>query len=581
MKKFFTNSKVLISLIILYPLLFIWQGLDFTDSGYLLTNYQQFFHEPASISASMALWLTNLIGGIWIYFFGDLLGVMGIKLAGVLITYLTVYFAYLILKPYLKKGELLIGLLFSMIFIFRWPIIHYNNLTVLLFISGAYFFLEGLKNSKRHWLYFAGIILGLNIFIRFPNILGFSIILGIFLYGHLNKTPFKMQIKQTFWFFIGYVTAIVLSLSMMKILGHYNFYIESLRTISGMATDQSSMYGFLSLLNRVIIDHIRVFLSLMIITILLFSLLKIYHKIKQRKKALDYLTYILCIFLMLVFMRVVFIGVLYLILLLYLFTFNAEEDNKEFRLVSFMSLIVLLFTQLGSGAGIRIVNYAMWLAVPIAYHYFKKLNENSFSLAKSHDSFRFFSKLKLGQIETCILLKSFLFSFIVFSLVTAYSDTYRDSKNRLAMIYSIKHPLLNGVFTTRDRAEVVQELLDSISKYVKKDDYLIAYEETSMVHFLTKTRPYLWNSWPELYYPPQFKQVLERANHERTDLPVIVRAKAKTASTEWPNKNGLRISKRHIGNRAIMNDFINRYHYLVIWENQFFQILLPPQFKKS
>jgi hypothetical protein len=137
LKKFFSYPKVLISLIFLYPLLFIWQGLDFTDCGYLATNFQQFFHDPAS--NPMSLWLTNLIGGVWVHLFGDLLGYWGLKLAGVLIIYLTIYFAYLILKPYLEKTELLMGLLLSMIFIFRWPIIHYNNLTVLFFVAGAYF----------------------------------------------------------------------------------------------------------------------------------------------------------------------------------------------------------------------------------------------------------------------------------------------------------------------------------------------------------------------------------------------------------------------------------------------------------
>ena len=78
-----------------------------------------------------------------------------------------------------------------------------------------------------------------------------------------------------------------------------------------------------------------------------------------------------------------------------------------------------------------------------------------------------------------------------------------------------------------------------------------------------------------LYQPIQFKEVVQRAINERKGLPVIIRAKRNTAIFEWPNsRTGLRISRQYIENRKIMEYFIQAYHYKLIWENNFFQILL-------
>ena len=60
------------------PWLFIWQGLDFTDQGYLLTGYRCFFQHPEATEDSANLWLTNLVGASWDALFGGL-GVLGMR----------------------------------------------------------------------------------------------------------------------------------------------------------------------------------------------------------------------------------------------------------------------------------------------------------------------------------------------------------------------------------------------------------------------------------------------------------------------------------------------------------------------
>ena len=148
------------------------------------------------------------------------------------------------------------------------------------------------------------------------------------------------------------------------------------------------------------------------------------------------------------------------------------------------------------------------------------------------------------------------------------------------MIYSVKHPRLRGIFTTKERAIVVQELLDKLDNVVKSDGHLLAWESTPMLHFLTKTKPYLYNSWPDLYTHSSFEKALKKAERERAKLPIIVRAKSQTRISRWPKE---RVefkdfeSNDEIANRTSINKFIEDNRYSLLWENDFFEILVPPE----
>ena len=197
------NYSWLMAVVIIFPYLLIFQGLDFTDVGHSLTNYQQIFIEPSCIQNSFTCWLTNIIGGIWIKIVGDL-GLFGAKLGGALVISLTAFITYTIFKDYLEKKHLLIGLLLAEIVAFPCStiIIHYNNLTSLFFILSVFFLYNGILHKKNNFIFLAGFILGLNIFIRFSNILGIVLVITIFFYGYQKKrysfNPNKTSINIAF-----------------------------------------------------------------------------------------------------------------------------------------------------------------------------------------------------------------------------------------------------------------------------------------------------------------------------------------------------------------------------------------------
>jgi hypothetical protein len=144
------------------------------------------------------------------------------------------------------------------------------------------------------------------------------------------------------------------------------------------------------------------------------------------------------------------------------------------------------------------------------------------------------------------------------------------------MVYPINQPMLKYTYTTKDRAIVVQGLVDELKKYVKKNDYLLSTEP--MVYYLTDTKPYLYTSWPLEVYEDEgdFNAAIGRALKERSSLPVIVMNKGSEYSYDWPNiideRGGFEKE-----NALILEAFIITKQYKCVWNNGYFEIMVPPK----
>ena len=51
------------------------------------------------------------------------------------------------------------------------------------------------------------------------------------------------------------------------------------------------------------------------------------------------------------------------------------------------------------------------------------------------------------------------------------------------MRFTVDNPHLGGIYTTKSRARVINEMLAASALYVKPDDYVIAYESIPCIIF--------------------------------------------------------------------------------------------------
>jgi hypothetical protein len=103
-----------------------------------------------------------------------------------------------------------------------------------------------------------------------------------------------------------------------------------------------------------------------------------------------------------------------------------------------------------------------------------------------------------------------------------------------------------------------------------------------LIYFLTETKPYLYSSWANLYYPAVFKRALDRAVVTRPLLPVCIKTRVDTSHPEWPDETyPPSEAYRFVENRRLVEAFLESHNYRKYWENKAFEIWLPPSAKNK
>ena len=160
-------------------------------------------------------------------------------------------------------------------------------------------------------------------------------------------------------------------------------------------------------------------------------------------------------------------------------------------------------------------------------------------------------------------------------------QAYFDPGSRIDKSYSIHDPRAKGIYTSQERATIINEVLPVIKKHVKKGEYLLAYDNIPMVHFLTETKPYMYIPWIWVYDSGVFEDNIKRAEESQDKLPVVLLQKFNTLgkfsepSTNYfsiPEKDTYVFKKRRI---EAMQSFLARNNYEIIWSNTHFDILKP------
>ena len=238
----------------------------------------------------------------------------------------------------------------------------------------------------------------------------------------------------------------------------------------------------------------------------------------------------------------------------------------------------MIFLPLGSDGGIYNAGYvSIWLSVPLfLWFYFQIINlKFRYQLP---ENLKWIFNNRNGSAK---ILQIVIIAFFLVKIYNISNQAYFDKGSRFIKKYSINNTLAKGIYTTEDRAKIINDLLTELDKFVEKNDYLLAYDNIPMINFLTNTKPYLYISWVWVYDSETFNKQLLRAENEVETLPVVVQQKFQTIEefskpvldymSETKEENY--IYKR--GRVIAMNSFLNRNNYKIVWSNEYFNILKP------
>ncbi|HEY5122559.1 MAG TPA: hypothetical protein VIK14_02360, partial [Ignavibacteria bacterium] len=530
-----------ILLIILYQLLFIFQGLDFADQGEYAVMYQQIFHAPESIQFQFMYWLTAIIGGAWLKLFPDL-GLLGLRFAGILVTTATIVLVYSALKKYITISNLRLGLLITIIILScKTPSeINYNDLSILFWVTGSLLIYHGMKRNKLLYLFFSGFVIGLNIFTRLPNVLGFIVIVSIFYYGWVTGKSVKKQIYEAAAFIIGFIISISFVVCIMILIGHFEIFKGSLFTTLGLGGSQEDNHNLLRMSYNIIRDFAQ---AISYACIFLISITGYFYTSKiANTKSKYYINKIFLLIILLVFLLMIVKGkftwselelfIIGIIFLANIYILLNKSASPGLKLLSFLGIIMLLIYPVGSAGGFFASGrFALWFALPVGIEVIQKFRNLNISFSLNNASSEQFI---IREDQMRMFPKLFIYPCILIGLYFAFSSPYFDRNSRLGMIYTINHDHLKGIFTSKERADVVQELLIASKDYVKPDDYVLAYDNIPMYNYLTETIPYLSNPWPGIYTSEMFRDDIKNSLLKKNDLPVVVLQKVNTLDSNWP-----------------------------------------------
>ena len=589
------NNQVFFAAILLYHIALIFQGIDLLDEGFHATIYQRIFDDPASVQYGFIYWFSGIVGG-FILKLTPFLGLWGLRLGGVLVSMSTIYISYRMLRNIVPRGIWQIGIVLLALYINDEPKdIHYNNLSALIYFLCAWLMFSAFKNNKTWILLICGALVSINLFTRLPNILGVGLGVAIVYEGFISKRKISQVIANLVYFSAGFLLATVAVLGIMKLIGHYDNYVDSLKFLFSLNTTSESKdglngnYSTMKLMLKPAKQH---FVSIALIVFLATFLLigKILadeaKKISIRKWRADLLLWSL---LSIALLGIIFTDRIVIKDITYLFTglctvtaaiYLLGAFSYEEKLLTMLGLLIMLIHPLGSGLGIMTVMiYSLWISLPMAIKMIIDVFSQDIMMEGRWGHIRKFSiRLEQSFLSKAMLWAAAMVTVVCVRHIITYPYFF-DKHNRFTMFYNVHSDNTKLIYTSRGRAGILNELLVESGKYIKKGDTVLAYDAFPMYHFMTETKPFLASSAPIYFTTGHFENEM-RAAIKKSGLPVVIRQKIWMVhdGSAWPEKIFTGNNPQEpmsAGRNKVFNQFLQDNKYREVWSNQFFSIMLP------
>lgn len=545
-----------------YNLLLGLQGFDMCDEGWVTTGYQQMFSDPLSVKYLFLYYNTLLVGGLANLLCGGL-GIWGFRVLTAITLTCVGYGTFCLLKETVNRWAILVGFFLAMLCCdFGIMVFHHNYLSALFAVFIVYFLYIGIINNDKRSFLFAGFLYGLDIFVRLPNATIGLLILAVAFVGGQGAARGKQILKMFLCAIVGFLVAVIVEFLMMKALGHEQVFLSSINDLLSAGKDTDSTHNMSSMLKAYINDYRQVFK--VVITIVLANVLFLRVGKKQNEILASIVWAVIFLILVFVLRNISKVYLLYgFCTTMLLASFYYLRNDRKVKVLSALALIYMYSQVLGSDLGIgNMGSFCLYWVLPYSVGILYKILQPQVKIVR---------RLSLGLFLTLGLLYSGN------SVAHVMGGCYFDSGSRLEKRYLIDSPLAT-TYTTKRNMELLNPLLHELSHYVKPNDYLLCFQSIPMVHFLTQTRPYLYNPWVWSYDPSNLKKQIGIAEREHSKLPVIVRDKSHLPT--WyeydPNWNNEKCPDDYIHKKKrviCINEFIKQHHYKVVWENEVFQIL--------
>lgn len=552
-------------LLVLYPLLRIRQGIDVTDTTYSLANFAYFGEMEGTWMT--ATFLANALGSLLMKLpYGDTL--CGIYFYTSLLPAATALLGYETLKKEMPAPAVFLGEAAALGLCWCPVTILYNYLTYLLMTGGMLLLYRGICLSgegemqrKRQIACYvgAGVLLGINVSVRMPNIAQAAFIIGLWYAAGIDwrgkkrgengkgekqgdicrREAWKRLWMDTLWCLAGYVSGLGVMLAVISVRYGFSAYPEMVTNLFAM-TEKAVDYKPSAMLSGMFGDYARGLFWLlfagvcMLAGAVLFRLQERSRLCYGRQLGMAAYTGVLLLLLRFYWGKGVFSfryyeyssmyypAVLLLLVGICLAVLAALSParSRERRILSVLLLVQIFVTPLGSNNDLYPILNALFLVLPFT---FGELWERG---KKMEAGRRVVLMLPAGLLCLFVLVQS-----IGFHLCFAFQDGMDGEKRSMQIETPAK---ARGVYTTERNGALLEELALCAEELELAGREAIFYGEIPGLGYFLDMPSALSTFWPDLdsYRMQEFERDMEEVEQSAAQggrLPVVFLAAADEA----------------------------------------------------
>ena len=551
-------SKYVFPLILfLYPFSTINQGVDISDTTYSLSNY--LFFERMEGMWVVSTYVSNVAGWLLTKLpFGTT--ILGFKIYATLLINATVLLVYFFFSKWMPAWIVFVGEIIAIGFCWIPVGILYNYLTYFLFTLGAILLYQGLVEEKDGLLVAAGIVLGLNVFVRIPNLTQMALIVGLWYYLAHKKRKINVIANKTIKCFVGYLFGMGIPIVGIVLRFGFSGILDMIQGLAGIKNADDT-YSIRSMLVSVVDAYKRTSKWVVLIILGITMGMAMFFCLKGKWEYLKKGAYVSGMLILLRFLwgRGMFsfryyedyssmyewgmIG-LYLIWVAVLYMFISGKSTLEEKLWAVMIVVITLVTPLGSN------NYTfqnlnnLFLSAPFAFYTYVKIFRRKPGRGMfAHITFPW--KAVLAMLGFMIMVQSIGFHS---------QFVFRDGMDGKKREYQFTEPkVLAGMRTTEENGKALSELIHYIEEKEMKQEELLLYGDCPGLSYILNMPFAISTPWPDLGSFSYDNFVKDLQNLEK--FPMVILRSVSSADEQSQQK------------KEYLMAFMNSHGYVNVYNN--------------
>ncbi|MCQ2519001.1 MAG: hypothetical protein MJ107_00575 [Lachnospiraceae bacterium] len=553
-------------IIFLFCFINVNKGLDITDAGYNLGNFTYLkgldgMWYYSTLLANFAGWLIVRLP------FGRYMLAVSIYLRIIRGIFAVCLYRFFTKRVKMGKMVSFVGIILSLALCWAPAYGVYHYMTYFLFAIAAMLLYMGLsaesESGKRKYLILAGVVLALNVFVRFPNVCEMALIIAVWWYCIISKEKFGEIINKTLLCAFGYVGTLAAVFTVIAVTGHMGDYIQAIKDLFSM-TDESERYGIRFTIRNLIDSYTCVWYWLIPIAIGFAGLIVmgvLFCKLKNKSVkhnwmlaagnavAVAGISVIYCWFYKTelfdynfrsyssMYLFSVVILIVCLALMVY-GLFSKTFDDLE-KMLFAAAVVITMITPLGSNNSIYAVINSLFLLFPLALHV----------------SVKFWKKEKTLYLGTGIvaLMGFYIVQMILFGCFFTFREKQPAQDTKV-----LGNKTITGMETTEDNARLLFDVKDILDKNGLNEAKILTFGDVPGFAYYMGLKPALSSTWSSLpsYSAEKFAgqlKGLEGMIAEKGEKVVVI-------TDSYLDEAGKK--------QDILKEFLKKYNYKEVYSEQ-------------